>query len=245
MDFPEIVSKASRALLWWLPVILLVGLVKAPWLKEAIARRRRGAEVRLDPGIYLQAHQVDVPTPKGQARIEHVLLSRFGVFVVKTETAAGWILGEPGEAQWTRQLYRKSSRFENPLPQLERDTHALAAALGIPADDVHPVVTFVGDTVFKTEMPPNVTRGVGFVDYVTSFETPVFSENEVAKLAQRLQRGLSPPTLAARSPKAREHEQRSDAGTICSCPHCGGALPGTPGAPTSKPEPSATEIDRL
>ncbi len=241
MDFPGIVDKASSALLWWLPALLLVGLVRAPQLIRVIARRRRGAEVRLDPGIYHQAHHVEIPTPEGRARIDHVLLSRFGIFVVKTEIAPGWILGDPEAAQWTRRLYRNSSRFENPLPHLERATRALAAALAIPAEDVHPVVTFVGDTVFKAEMPSNVTRGVGFVDYVRSFQTPVFSEDEVAALAQRLQRGLPTPTLAARAAEDRECGQRSDASTRCHCPRCGSVLHHVTGAPATEPGPAATK----
>ncbi|WP_052314968.1 nuclease-related domain-containing protein [Thiocystis violascens] len=102
---------------------------------------------------------------------------------MQTQTTADWIQGEPGDALWTRQIYRRSTRLENPLRQLERHSGTLASAPGIPAEHFHPVVTFVGDTAFN--------RGLSFVDYIRSFETLIFSEHEVMEMAQRLDRAAS------------------------------------------------------
>ncbi len=266
MDYPQFIDKVFSALLWWIPVLVLILLARAPRLKALLAwgRRRRGGQIVLDPDIYRQAHLVSVPTPRGRARIDHVFVSRFGVFAVRTEPAAGWILGAPTERQWTRQYYRTLARFANPLRQLEGHAHALATALRIPADHVHPVVTFVGDTAFKTEMPPNVTRGVGFVDYIRSFQTPVFSEDEVRALAERLQQGgLSPasrpgskeaprqaPNMAPkqtpkpapkRAPKSTvAPAPRAAADEADHCPRCGARLPAC-----EHPAPIAPELEAV
>lgn len=43
----------------------------------------------------------------------------------------------------------------------------------------HSVITFVGGSTFKTEVPACVTQGIGYIDYIKSFQQPIFSQAEV------------------------------------------------------------------
>ena len=60
--------------------------------------------------------------------------------------------------------------FQNPLRQNFKHVKALESALQVPADTIHSIVTFVGDTTFKTPMPPNVTYGAEFIRYIKTFK---------------------------------------------------------------------------
>ncbi len=44
---------------------------------------------------------------------------------------------------------------------------------------LHSVIAFVGDCEFKTEMPPQVTRGDGFAAYIQSFDQTVWSPEQM------------------------------------------------------------------
>ncbi len=75
-------------------------------------------------------HDVMLRTADGTTRVDHVLVSRFGVFVVETKNMRGWILGSERQAQWTPKTYRRSFRFQNPLRQNHRHERAVAEVLG-------------------------------------------------------------------------------------------------------------------
>ncbi|MDZ7854092.1 MAG: nuclease-related domain-containing protein [Halomonas sp.] len=66
---------------------------------------------------YKPIHNVTLPTPDGSTQIDHIFVSRFGIFVVETKNMKGWIFGDKDQAQWTQKIYRKSFRFQNPLRQ--------------------------------------------------------------------------------------------------------------------------------
>lgn len=113
----------------------------------------------------------------------------------------GWIFGEENQAQWTQKIYKKSFKFQNPLRQNFKHLKALENALQIPAATIRSVIVFIGDSTFKTAMPPNVTKDSGFVSYIKSFREPVFSDAEVADLLNRIESGRLTPN----SDTAREH----------------------------------------
>ncbi len=50
-------------------------------------------------------------------QLDHVVVSRFGVFVIETKNYRGWIFGSEKQPQWTQQIYRQKNRFQNPLHQ--------------------------------------------------------------------------------------------------------------------------------
>ena len=171
-----LVSKLIGALWWMIPLIILVQALRSPWFKGHVGEWivHLSARLLLPSNRYASFRNVTLPTPDGTTQIDHIFVSQFGVFVVETKNMKGWIFGSERQAQWTQKIYRQSYRFQNPLRQNYKHVRALAAALGISADCVHSVVVFVGDSTFKTTMPPNVTAGIGFVRYIRSFSTSVF-----------------------------------------------------------------------
>ena len=123
-----------------------------------------GAMLGLPSSTYRRFHDVMLPTPDGTTQVDHVFVSRFGVFVVETKNMSGWIFGseqrpalDPGPAR------RYAELVQNPLRQNYRHVRAVEAALRavVPVGSVRSVVAFVGDAQLKTAMPKNVTVGMG------------------------------------------------------------------------------------
>lgn len=118
---------------------------------------------KLDRECYHVFHDLYLQRPdgKGTTQIDHIVVSRFGIFVIETKNMTGWIFGDVASRQWTQCLYRKKQRFQNPLHQNALHVNALARTLELPATCFHNVVFFVGDAVIKTDLPANVmTRGL-------------------------------------------------------------------------------------
>ncbi|WP_346841588.1 NERD domain-containing protein [Metapseudomonas otitidis] len=226
MDFTPLIAQVWTTLAWFIPLMILIGLLKSPLGKGYIGELlvRLFAHWQLDRQTYHRLHNVTLNTPDGTTQIDHVFLSRYGIFVLETKNMSGWIFGSEQQAQWTQKLYKHSYKFQNPLRQNYKHLKALEATLGIAPEHLHSVITFVGGSTFKTAMPANVTQGIGFIRYIKSFQQPVSSEAEVDAMLQALQTHRRAPTLATHRKHVQNLKRRSDPTAKRQCPKCGNAL---------------------
>ena len=215
-----------HTLLWVVPLMVVVSVLRSPWGKGYLGELfvRFMLRVRLDKSTYFSLHNVTLATPDGSTQIDHVIVSRFGVFAVETKNMRGWIFGSERQTEWTQKIYKRTFKFQNPLRQNFKHTKALESSLQVPPDTVHSVVVFVGGSTFKTDMPANVTYGGGCADYILSFTQPVFSDAQVQDLLQRLQTGRMAPTRATHHQHVQHLKERSNPQAARTCPQCGSAL---------------------
>jgi restriction system protein len=142
---------------------------------------------------YKTFHNVTLATPDGSTQIDHVVISVYGVFVIETKNMTGWIFGAKDQSQWTQIIYEKKVRFRNPLRQNYKHTLSLANTLDIPLDHVFSIIAFVGDSTFRTTMPPNVTYRYDCVRYIKQHQQELFSREDVSSLVDLLeQKRLAP-----------------------------------------------------
>ena len=177
MNFSPITSEVFVALWYFIPLAILVGIVKSPWFKGVMGEFaiNLSAKWRLNKSQYHLIKNVTLPTGNGTTQIDHIIVSVFGVFVVETKNMKGWIFGNPNQKTWTQKIYRHSSKFQNPLHQNYKHVKTLESLLGLNEKQVHSVIVFVGNSKFKTEMPENVTYGGGYAKYIKSKTTPVLT----------------------------------------------------------------------
>ncbi len=184
---------------------------------------------------YQVYHNVTLPTEDGTTQIDHIIVSLYGIFCIETKNMRGWIYGSEKQAKRTQVIYRKKTSFQNPLRQNYKHTETLRTLLALPPDSVHSVVVFVGDSTFKTDMPPNVTYCRGCTDYILGFKEPVFDEAQLQHIHQSIKTGRLEPTrqthrlhvqhLQARhapqpSPVVEEHPEPDNP----FCPRCGNPM---------------------
>lgn len=157
---------------------------------------------RLDPAVYRVFDDLYLPRPdgKGTTQIDHVVVSPFGVFVIETKNYQGWIFGSARQAQWTQQIYRVKSRFQNPLHQNHLHVKALMSLLGLPAESFHSLVMFIGDTTFKTPMPDNVINR-GLISWIRA-KHAVLLESAPFERASRLLHELQTTTNRRKAKRA-------------------------------------------
>ena len=222
---PILISSLSA--MWWLvPLAVLVMLVKSRWFKGLFGEWivNLSAKFLLPSDKYTRFRNVTLPTLDGTTQIDHIFVSRFGVFIVETKNMKGWIYGSERQAQWTQKLYKQSCKFQNPLRQNYKHVKALTAALKVSPDLVHSVVAFVGDSTFKTAMPANVTAGIGFARYIKSFTTPVFSQTEVEEIGAGIAANRLAPSWKTHRAHVRNLKARADPSAERNCPRCGQSM---------------------
>lgn len=162
-------------LLFFIGMAVLSAVLRSAWFKGILGEAilKFSAFLLLDAKLYRRFHNVTLMTDDGSTQIDHVFVSRFGVFVVETKNLKGWIFGAANQPMWTQKIYRNNFRFQNPLRQNYKHTKAIEAALGLSPEQVFSVVVFVGGSEFKTVMPPNVTYGGGCARYILSHRQPL------------------------------------------------------------------------
>src|SRR5690348_13699506 len=101
-------------------------------------------------------NNVTLNTESGTTQIDHVLIADTGIFVIETKHYQGWIYGGPNQSQWTQVIYKKKSRFQNPIRQNYGHLKTLQSLFTLPAENFFSVVVFTGNAEFKTDLGPNV-----------------------------------------------------------------------------------------
>ena len=83
---------------WWIiPLLLMLSFLKTSFMKGVLGELFVNivANVRLDKRIYTLFKNVTLPTEDGTTQIDHVIVSRYGVFVIETKNMKGWLFGDP------------------------------------------------------------------------------------------------------------------------------------------------------
>lgn len=185
---------ANQILAAFLPWILLFGLLSIlatafrvilwPKLKGRLGEAGINFLARrfLDQAVYHLIPDVMLPTPDGTTQIDHVIVSRYGIFVLETKNYKGWIYGDERAAQWTQVNFKRKDRFQNPLRQNYKHTKTLADLTGVPEEYFKSLVVFAGDCTFKTAMPANVVYVRDFVRYIKGFQVAIIKDEQVPEI---------------------------------------------------------------
>ena len=139
------------------------------------------------PDYHLMNH-VTVRIGDGTTQIDHILISKAGVFVIETKDFRGWIFASRDHEYWTQVLFHKKSRFQNPIHQNARHVRAVRELLDfLPPETVQSAVVFTGDADFKTEMPNGVFTIEEFLEHVHQQTTEVMTANRMQFCVGRLE----------------------------------------------------------
>lgn len=88
-------------------------------------------------------NDVMLMTEHGTTQIDHIVVSRYGVFVIETKTMTGWIYGSENDKYWTQNIYGNKYQLYNPVFQNNGHVRALRKILD---DDgkifIYPIVAF-------------------------------------------------------------------------------------------------------
>ncbi|MBF9059703.1 hypothetical protein HKCCSP123_10970 [Rhodobacterales bacterium HKCCSP123] len=225
-DFP---TPDLRLLGAFVALLVLAAVLKSRWFKGWLGEKVVGTYLRrhFDEAEYRIIDDLILPARDGTTQIDHVILSRFGIFVIETKNMTGWIFGDANQASWTQVLHRKKSRFQNPLRQNYGHVKTIETLLGVQPDQVHNVVVFAGDAVAKTRMPANVlwnTRALG--RFIRGHATPLIPADQLDAmrdrlLALRIEPGRKSRAAHVELVKAKQAGNGQD-GTRC--PACGGDM---------------------
>ena len=163
------------------------------------------------------------------SQIDHVVVSRYGVFVIETKNYKGWILGGENSDSWTQNIYGHKYALHNPVHQNESHLKALRRTLG---DDggirMIPIVAFSDQATLRVRTEyATVTNFRHLRRTIRSFREEVLSAEQVSDIFSTLQAANVTDRQTRRDHKkevrrqAVKHKIKVANGI---CPRCGGKL---------------------
>lgn len=181
---------------WYLiPIFIFAVIIKSVWFKGVLGEWQVNLLIKLflDKNEYHLIKNVTLPTDDGTTQVDHIIVSKYGIFVVETKNMKGWIFGSANQKQWTQKIFKHSSKFQNPLHQNYKHVRTLEALLQGDSnkknDCIFSVIVFIGNSTFKTKMPDNVRSARGGIEYIKSIRDVVFNEDEVADIVEQIETG--------------------------------------------------------
>lgn len=177
-------------------------------------------KIFLDSNTYHVFNNIIIQLNSRSTQIDHIIVSKYGIFVVETKNKGGKIYGSPGH-EWTQVFFNKKFHFQNPLRQNYLHTKSLADCLGVDHNKIHSVVIFWGECQFKTEMPENVLNNK-YTGYIKRKKQILFSDEDVEQICGELKRIKDNTSFLDGWRHTNELKKRYNSTTIC--PKCGGNL---------------------
>jgi hypothetical protein len=148
----------------------------------------RVAQTYFGPPNYHLMNHITVQMRDGTTQVDHILISRFGVFVIETKDYKGWIFANANQATWTQVLFQWKFKFQNPIIQNARHVRAVQDLLDfLPPEVIKSVVVFTGEAQFKTDIPEGVFSISAFIDHLHEQTVEVMSINRVQFCVGRLE----------------------------------------------------------
>ncbi len=182
----------------FLPVLVFVAVCLALLLAQRLgaipAIQRRWASLRVHKLLQLELprshytllRNVRIASGKEVLRIDHLVVSAYGIFVIKQIDGSGTLSGKPADARWVRKGRRQQKSFENPLFECVSQVNALRRLLDIDPALLNFVLVFTGDVKFSSPMPVNVTRLDGLPLFIQGKDKLLIDFDELPVLAGRI-----------------------------------------------------------
>ena len=233
-----------------LVILIIIGLVIFGWWYNSPQQKGKRGEMRVHD-ILLQLsdeyHLMDdvvLETEKGTTQIDHIVVSKYGIFAIETKNYRGEIYGDDNRQQWTQIIvtevtyakkwwktytYVTKNHFYNPVKQSIGHSYVIKKKLDAwPHLKVTPIVVFAGNADLSNVESSNlVIYDNDLITTIQNFRTIYLSETDVQEVINQLSeknvKGLIDDKTHVRNVKEAKNElNRKLASGIC--PKCGGTL---------------------
>jgi hypothetical protein len=132
---------------------------------------------------YFIFNNLTIPSDfNGSSQIDHLVVSKFGIFVIENKDFKGWIFGTKDQEQWTQSLAGGNNKypFQNPIHQNWSHIRSLEKLIPfINISSFQNIVVFTDSSEFKTEPIENVIYSKDIIVYIKRFTEIKINDNDL------------------------------------------------------------------
>ena len=175
-----VMELAIKQPLFWLLMIFallstifykkLSGFMGEFWVKTELNK--------LPKDKYVVFNDIFIKSSKGTHQIDHIVISKFGIFVVEMKNYDGLITGDEYKDKWTQHLGRNKYYFNNPIHQNYGHIKALQEVLNLEESNFVSIVCISNRAKVRVKSK-NVVQLDYINDLIKSFEKEIVNTDLV------------------------------------------------------------------
>lgn len=139
---------------------------------------------------YFIFNNLTIPSDfNGSSQIDHLVVSKYGIFVIESKDYKGWIFGTKDQEHWTQSLAGGNNKysFQNPIHQNWSHIRSLEKLMPfIKISDFQNVVVFTDSCEIKTQPIENVLYSKDIIDYIKKFTEVKINNNDLQLVIGKL-----------------------------------------------------------
>lgn len=187
------------------------------WVKQELKK--------LPKDKYIILNDIMIKSSKGTHQIDHIIISKYGIFVVEMKNYYGLITGEEHQNKWTQHLGKNKYYFNNPIHQNYGHIKALEELLNLSKDKFISIICISNQAKLKVKAK-NVTQ-LDFVnDLIKSYNNEIITE-DLSKIKNKIeQNNITDKEIRKNHIKNIKStiKENNDKEKNMICPKCGGKL---------------------
>ncbi len=193
----------------------ITGWFGEKWTKDALDS--------LDKDKYIVLNDIMIKTKDFTHQIDHIVLSKYGIFVIETKQYNGYIKGSKYDKKWVRYIKGKEPiYYTNPIRQNYGHVKTICELLSISEKCVFNIVCIPSNHVkLNIKHDGELTTGLTINDKITSYK------EEIIDNVEELKEKIIINNIVDKD-KRKEHIETINATKVeydnNTCPKCGGKL---------------------
>lgn len=126
---------------------------------------------------YLTLNDVRIRDKYGIHQIDHVVISRYGIFVIETKEYHGVIKGDEYDKQWLQYTFNDKRYVLNPISQNYGHIKALSACLDLPLNYFINIICLTSAYAVEVHNNGELTRHFNLLDKIYFYKDVIINEN--------------------------------------------------------------------
>ena len=142
------------------------------------------------------------------SQIDHIVVSRYGVFVIETKNYAGIIFGEEDDQRWTQVIGEQKNCFYNPLKQNQRHVQVISRCTRQQEKLFIPIVVFSRNCDLQVDTDTPVLYSDTLLEYMRSFGREALDDVGMKEVEERIRGSWNPSYIARLRHKERYRRKK-------------------------------------
>lgn len=180
---------------------------------------------KLPKNRYLVLNDIMIRTSNGTHQIDHIVLSKFGIFVIEMKNYFGLIVGNEYKDKWIQYLGKNKYYFHNPIHQNYGHIKALEEILHLDESKFISIICISNQANLKVNVK-NVTQLDFLNDLIQSYRTELLDIN-LNEIKNKIElNNISDKTIRKEHIKNIKNniKENNKKEQEMICPKCGGKL---------------------
>lgn len=219
------------------------------WYNSARQKGKRGerrvlAKLSQLPDEYTILNDLVFRTENGTTQIDHVVVSKYGIFTIETKNYRGEIYGDDNRQEWTQMIvtdvtylnkcwktytYVTKNHFYNPVKQSLGHALRIKELLSaFPHVKIVPIVVFVGGAILNNiNSRHHVVYERNLLNTITGYKTIFLNDNDVQEIVGIIEKNNIRQLVNGKQHVNNIHATARAVNAAISagiCPKCGGKL---------------------